>query len=377
MKNDKVLLVSINSIGEYTGGGIYLRTIFNGYMKNNNDVCLICKEDSKVLDENNNHKQIMFNKSIVSDLLSRFFLCPSFLFFYIFKIIRISKDYDCIAFHSSRLGLISKVLKTIYPKKKIIFHFDNVESHLISQAPISLNPKGVITFIDRFLVPISEKLAIKSSNCITFITEEDKSFFQNQIKSKEVNILPVCVPSPNEKNQSDIFNLRKNNRIKLLFTGTFSFFPNVEALAFLLQLAKNSSKYDFIIAGKNLNKVIIHENLPNNVYTYSNVTVDELSSLYMYSNIFISPIQSGSGMKTKLAEAMSYGLPIIAHQNSVSGYLDAIKLNIIQTFNDNELGEESLNKYIENALKLTHSDIVNVYSDFYSIECGTKVIASL
>lgn len=45
-----------------------------------------------------------------------------------------------------------------------------------------------------------------------------------------------------------------------------------------------------------------------------------LDEYYKNADIFIAPINSGGGMKTKVAEAMMFGLPVIGTSEAFCGY---------------------------------------------------------
>jgi len=45
-----------------------------------------------------------------------------------------------------------------------------------------------------------------------------------------------------------------------------------------------------------------------------------MTFLMLNSDIFISPVFQGSGMKTKVLDAISYGLPVLASEHSLIGY---------------------------------------------------------
>ena len=65
-------------------------------------------------------------------------------------------------------------------------------------------------------------------------------------------------------------------------------------------------------------------NLQNELEQYKNVKilgeVDILSNWYMNAEYVIAPIFEGSGMKTKVAEALMYGKKIIATTSALIGY---------------------------------------------------------
>src|SRR5690606_33287504 len=54
--------------------------------------------------------------------------------------------------------------------------------------------------------------------------------------------------------------------------------------------------------------------------------------------VYLAPVAWGSGMKTKVAEALSYGLPVICMANAAEGYEDVLSSDryrcVIEVVND-------------------------------------------
>lgn len=374
---NKVLLISINSLYEHTGGGLYLRTLTKGYVDNGFETKVLCKAEFNQGSENSitnkNLSNLFLKKNIISDLVSRFFLCPSFLFYYIIKIFIVARKYEIISFHSSRLGMIIFLTKIVYPRKKIICHFDNVETKLINQAPINFSLRGMLTIIDRLLMPLSEWLAITFSNKNSFITNDDKKYFEKICRNKDSLILPICLTRNSTDNKPAVGVL--DRRPSILFTGSFTFFPNVEALHVLLKLAKDNLKYDFFIAGKGLDKLRLE--VTENVYLYSNLSPDDMDSMYKQCDFFLSPIYSGSGMKTKLAEALSYGLPVLSDHRSVSGYHAAIKDGVVLTYDESIYSYGRFDEMMNALSKINSESVYKVFDLNYSDRCASDVILRL
>lgn len=362
----KVLIVSINDKNENTGGGIYLRTLIKLYKLSGCNVDVFSKNSS----------DYKVKKNIFTDLLGRLFLCPSYIGFYILKILIISNKYDVIAIHSGRLGMLLKFLKIVY-KKRIIIHTDNVELSLINQISYSGNYiKDFVIKIDKFLIPISERIIFSTDSLVTFITEEDRDVFHKlgYITEYDKNkIIPVLLDGNKTRTQT-----RKNNSI--LFTGSFDFYPNQHALQRLMNVALKNEDVDFIVAGRGLasylkaNDIIV----PNNITTYSDISAENMHNLYAESKAFICPVYYGSGMKTKIAEALSYNLYVIADEVSCQGYSKAIEQKVVYTlpsdFFDNTL-ENALSDFINTILNSrmeSSPSPVDVFTSQYSLESGLK-----
>ena len=327
----KILIISLNNISENTGGGHYFRALVAGYQALGNRVATISKFNREHKTDLDNSNNFFIKKNMFTDLISRLILSPTFIAFYIPYIFIKARKFDVIALHSSRLGGVAAILR-ICGYKNIVMHFDNVESDLIKQSKVTLSLKGAIIIVDRILVPLAEFLAIKASQKLTFITIEDKNHFQQKYKNKlNQVVLPFCLNEPiaEEKLKNHLNSKTRNDKPMLLFTGSFDFFPNIDAFETILSLAKKKPDFIFVVVGRKLNKIIENKNLPINLVIYSDVTKEQLEVCYLDADIFFCPVRLGSGMKTKIAEALSFGLPVISDLLSSTGYNEAITSDVL------------------------------------------------
>lgn len=81
-------------------------------------------------------------------------------------------------------------------------------------------------------------------------------------------------------------------------------------------------------------KIVTHINNYDNVQKFN--FVEDLDSIYAQSKIAICPMLSGTGLKIKVVEAMSFGLPIVCNERGVDGLLNKINNGCLVTNNPNE-----------------------------------------
>lgn len=115
-----------------------------------------------------------------------------------------------------------------------------------------------------------------------------------------------------------------NNEALLLFNGALGYVANLEALdAILLEinprLMASGFAYKIIICGKGLpesyrglaafqDKNIIFAGM-----------VDEIEPYFMAADVFLNPISSGGGIKTKLVEAIGFGATAVSTVTGAMG----------------------------------------------------------
>ncbi|MCE7536799.1 glycosyltransferase [Aliivibrio fischeri] len=323
----KALLVSINSIYELTGGGLYLRCLHSEISSNYSSVDILCK---KCVDK----KQAFFlsssninfvDKTKLADVISRFILSPSFLMFYFIRIFFISKDYDAIHFHSSRNALLAIIFKLI-TRKKVVIHFDNVEYSLSR----SLMKDGmfILRAFDAFIMYFYEKFAIKALGIkSSFITINDKRL----LGYIDADIHPIKVSSSMKEFPFKWLEKRSCSRHRGIFVASFSHYPNVLAFENLKLVAKSMPDTQFVVAGRGAEFLL---NDLSNIEIYSDVSSELLMELYCSSTFCLALVNEGSGMKTKVAESMSYNLPVIASKHALIGYDEVVNNQLVYLVNE-------------------------------------------
>ncbi|MEC0264322.1 glycosyltransferase family 4 protein [Paenibacillus anseongense] len=122
--------------------------------------------------------------------------------------------------------------------------------------------------------------------------------------------------------------------IDLLFIGYDNSY-NIEGIRWFLEnvYPHLDSKINITIAGK------VVEHIDKN---YSNITklgyVENLDELYSRTKISMCPLLNGTGMKVKVIEAMSYGIPIVCTSRGVDGFPDKTQNGCLITDNYKEFG---------------------------------------
>jgi glycosyltransferase involved in cell wall biosynthesis len=100
------------------------------------------------------------------------------------------------------------------------------------------------------------------------------------------------------------------------FVGS-SLQPNVDAIAVLRRIAQRTQDSWLLVAAGSCGGA---EPTADGFYSLGRVSQAELQSLYKECDAFISPVESGTGVSTKILEAMSHGKPLVATTYAVRGY---------------------------------------------------------
>ena len=173
---------------------------------------------------------------------------------------------------------------------------------------------------------INEKKVMKDGDMFIFLTNEDikRAIELYNLETEKITKNPVCIDEKGQFLKCKKINEKKN----ILITGSLSYAPNIEGvLWFLNNVWEKLSTEDIIdnafltIAGAHPN-----ESIKEAIKKYPNVrlidTPNEMESLFRNADIYIAAVFDGAGMKVKVAEAFSYGLPIIGTKHAFIGYED-------------------------------------------------------
>lgn len=217
-----------------------------------------------------------------------------------------SKETDLLFVDSSTLGKLTG--KKISPKVVAFFH--NVE---IDYSWNKVKNEGLHFFPSFFAARINEKCAIRKADKIGCLNERDAARIEKIYGRKVDFYLPVTFDD-----QFDIEKTKKDYKKEILFFGSF-FPPNQLGVEwFIKNVMPELQDVTLNIVGKGF------ECKKKEYERYHNVkvigTVENPEEYYYRHAVVIMPIQYGSGMKVKTAEAMMYGRIILASDEALEGY---------------------------------------------------------
>jgi polysaccharide biosynthesis protein PslH len=181
-----------------------------------------------------------------------------------------------------------------------------------------------------------EKNTHKIINNNFFVTEEDLEFAVQNYKLHREKCFVITYgiewqkcPELEEKKHtaSDLrkqYNIKEDEKI-LLFNGSLDYTPNIEAVNYIIEninpilLKETNFKYKIIICGKGLPASFndLKEYINKNII-YAGF-VDDINLFFKGSDIFLNPVITGGGIKTKLVEALGNGVTSISSQSGAFG----------------------------------------------------------
>lgn len=127
----------------------------------------------------------------------------------------------------------------------------------------------------------------------------------------------ICVPMVVEDKYFLNGNEPKIN--DLVFVGNFNYAPNVDSLAYIIDKVFPNIKNKVILnvignCPRNIRKKYLNKNFIHFLGRVEDLRVNVQSSW-----IFVAPIVYGTGIKTKIIEAMAMGMPVITNEIGAEG----------------------------------------------------------
>ena len=317
----RILFISDNKIDGYGGGCIENKKHYDAlkeYCKQNHD-------ELKVISTDYNFKDaliIKLKKNKFRDIFCRILGHSSFFYFTIIENKRALKDYnpDLIYLGRSRFGFIARFFKRINPNCKIITNVDNVEFDYVDAYFSDGNGflRKVLKKIEKRAVINDEKETIKYSDKLIYLTPRNVDRYRNLYEVLEDNptVIPICLE---KETKLEIDSSKKT----VIFIGSLDYQPNFIAANNILEsIWKKSFQYkediQLIIAGRNPNKYLKEKvSLFNNVRLIENFKSPK--DIIPIGSLMIAPIEKGTGMKVKVADALSMGMMVIRLYGDMRG----------------------------------------------------------
>lgn len=273
---------------------------------------------------------------------------------------RIEKErYDYVFLAQSLYGIIAKIIKKKFPAVKIITFFHNIE---VQYAREFIRTSGISHYPFFIATKYAEKKSVKYSDYYITLNIRDAQLLNKIYHKQSSLVLPTsfkdrfglseiscCKPKPDD--------------IVYLFVGV-AFFANIEGIRWFIKYVLPFVPGRLIIIGNGMDKYS-NELLSDRIVVKG--YVEDLSAYYRLATFVISPIFSGGGMKTKIAEALMYGKTILATNEALEGYV--IDENAIYVCND----KNEFVKVIHQLISSSDLDNFNFYSrelyrKYYSFE---------
>lgn len=178
-----------------------------------------------------------------------------------------------------------------------------------------------------------EKRSFKKADGIFFITPEDRAFAEQEWKISRSDCYDLPFGTTLKENPADRAACRRVLAEKhgitdekiLLFNGLLNYKPNLDALRVICEkinpilLRQSSFRYKILICGKGLPPEWKElEDYRERHILYAGF-VEDIETYFKGADLFLNPVQSGGGIKTKMVEAIAFGCTVVSTATGATG----------------------------------------------------------
>jgi glycosyltransferase involved in cell wall biosynthesis len=233
----------------------------------------------------------------------------------IFKIVNMIREENVsqVFIDGSNLGSVAKALKKHSPSLEIITFYHNVETRFFFGAlRRKKTPRALAVLVGNYL---AERAATRFSDKRICLNDRD-SFVLNKIFGRQAtHISPLaldrCEPSAGRV-------ARDGTQIDFaLFVGG-NFYANLAGIEWFRKYVSPFYNLPLYVVGRGYDQVKDKLEIPGKIFIVGGV--EDLEWWYRRSKFVVAPIFDGSGMKTKVAEALMFGKKIVGTPEAFVGY---------------------------------------------------------
>ena len=238
------------------------------------------------------------------------------------EIVRIieKNKISCVFLDGSNLGKIAAQLKNLAPSVIIVTFFHNVESRFFwGSFKASKTPRALAVLFANYL---AERKSVRHSDVMIALTQHDSRLLQRVYGRAATHVSPIAIDERQMAPlESSAKNMGSRNRCYLLFVGG-DFYANRLGISWFIQNVAQHIRTKTVVVGKGLEALKLRLETRETIEIVG--TVGDLSDWYLNAHCVIAPIFDGSGMKTKVAEALMFGKKVIGTPDAFSGYENVI-----------------------------------------------------
>lgn len=219
-------------------------------------------------------------------------------------------SYDLIVMEFTKM---SYVMDKINPNHMVV-RVHNVEKYFALRD--YKTRKTLKTFLMKNFVERDERKIVQSGARLVFLTENDRKTMEQTYQIRCASrIIPLCL----EDREGG--KIKKDGKFQMLIAASLWFGENVRGIEWFIDQVTPllSGEWHLTIAGSNPVK-----SLRMRVKRHKNIELIEsppdMAPYFRQADVVIAPIFDGSGMKMKVVEALSYGLPVVGTTHAFIGY---------------------------------------------------------
>ncbi|MCK7551563.1 glycosyltransferase family 4 protein [Marinobacter goseongensis] len=213
----------------------------------------------------------------------------------------------------SNLGGFVKAVKERFPNVEITTFFHNVEVRFfLGSVRQTKSPKALAVLLANYL---AERKAVHYSDKIVCLNKRDSSLLKKLYGRGATHISPMALQDKLPSGHSVVC-VPPKEKYALFVGGTF--YANRQGIEWFVANVAAKAAIKTYVVGKGFEALKARLERNGNVEVVG--SVDSLVPWYLGAHVIIAPIFDGSGMKTKVAEALMFGRRVIGTAEAFVGY---------------------------------------------------------
>ena len=216
----------------------------------------------------------------------------------------------------SRWTVASRYIHHVRELLSSVVIFDTVDLHFIREGRREKIQGGLLDNSSFSIEEIrtSELLLTAMADRTFVVTSDEKHVLEKAVKGSAIDVIPTIHPMESCNTPFD----RRNG---LLFIGGFAFSPNEDGMIWFV--SEIFPRIQQAVPGITL--TILGSRPTDAIWKLSSdsirVTgyVESVTDYFESARIFVSPLRFGAGMKGKIGQSLSYGLPVVTTSVGAEG----------------------------------------------------------
>ena len=254
------------------------------------------------------------------------------------------------------------------PNVDALGQFNSSIPNVISKIIHILKMDKLILKIEAKRMKMVEEKSATIYNKLVLVSPLETKEFNKALKTTAAVCWPTCV-------KYSLLVEENYNDKQLCYLGNMDYLPNQITLDYIISniFNKLNKDYKLLVIGKCSNET--KEKYKK--YDFISVT-QEVPSVEPYvksSLCLLAPIQYGSGVKTKILEAMGFGVPVITTTIGAEGIIAKNEEEIFVTNNDDKTLEYIFKLADKNVRNTVARNALNFIKNNHSYTIGEKIIS--
>lgn len=216
----------------------------------------------------------------------------------------------------SNLGEFARAIKSRFPRVEVITFFHNVEARFFLGALKQTRSIRALAVLAASY--LAERKAVRHSDKRIALSQRDSLQLQTLYGRAATHVVPMALQDQLPKDMA-LPSMDANAAPYALFVGGV-FYANQAGITWFVEQVVPRIDIKICIVGRGfegLRHVLVREGQVEVIGA-----VDSLADWYRNARFVVAPIFDGSGMKTKVAEALMFGKRVIGTPEAFSGYED-------------------------------------------------------